>query len=387
MQRQGSTYFAFPQQAHHNAWLDVLRSLAIFLVLLRHGSGVAQGNPGEGFLANLLRNGWVGVDLFFVLSGYLIAAGLIRRSRRQEGSLVATSYFTDRILRIVPAYFAVLILCYLGFFPGFSPSASDPDRSLFAHLLFLQDYTGADINVVFWSLGVEEKFYLVAPLLVLGLARPRALSGCAALAACLLLVSPVCRAVAFEAMGASVDYGEFFRTLRSPFHMSIEGFVVGIFVAVLHSRGVVFPARHASLGLGLSALALLAWLGSHEFLLTITRFDAWVQPTALAALFGWMVWCAVSLGDRRPAFEPFFRVNARLSYALYLVHFPLLPLAAALAQDQGQGAFWAGYLALSYAAALVLHFAIEKAFMQLKPSRSENGPRPSRFSETEAVPS
>lgn len=380
-------YLAFPVNAHRNAWLDVLRSLAIILVLLRHGSGIDAGGIREGVAASLFRNGWVGVDLFFVLSGYLITAGLLRRSSAEPRRFVPSRYFIDRILRIVPSYYAVLVLCVIGFFPGFMAAAPDLGKSFVAHLLFLQDYTGADINVVFWSLGLEEKFYILAPLLVIVLVRLRSFVSFAAFAAFLLLISPVSRGIAFEGLNADVTYSEFFQYLRSPFHMSLEGFVFGIIVALLQSRGIVLSARRASQGLGVGLIALVIWICSHEFLAHITRFDAWLQPTALAALFAWIVWCAVALGDRRPACEPFFRVNARLSYSLYLVHFPLLPLATSLGQDEGPAVFWFCYLGLSYVAALAVHFGVEKAFMQLKPGQPGPRPVPSAFPKTEAMPS
>jgi len=341
----------------------------------------------EGIFANLFRNGWVGVDLFFVLSGYLIAAGLIRRSGKDGFKVVTSRYFTDRVLRIVPAYYAVLVLCFLAMPHGSEPTGFNSGQSLFAHLLFLQDYTGSNINVVFWSLGVEEKFYIIAPLLVFGLARRRSLSACLVLAACLLLISPVARAVALDVQGTDLDYSEFFRTMRSPFHMSLDGFVIGIMIAVLSSRGLGLSAKHAACGLTFGAAVLLVWLGSHEFLAAITRFDAWLQPSALALLFGWMMWCALFLGGRKPACEPFFRVNARLSYALYLVHFPLIPLAAALAGEGASVAFWAWYLGLSYAAALIVHFGVEKAFMQLKSGRTGHGAGSASFARSEVVPS
>ena len=362
MQNARNRLFSFAQQASHNPWLDLLRTVAIGLVLLRHGSRYDGNGLSDGFVANLFRNGWVGVDLFFVLSGYLIAGGLIRRAGRSDG-LFPAGYFQSRILRIVPAYYAVLMLCVIGFFPG-GPDVSM--QSALAHLLFLQDYTGSNINVAFWSLGVEEKFYIIAPVIVLLLARQTRMANLLAFAAMLLLISPLSRGLTFEAIGDGIGYDAFFASLRSPFHMSFEGFVVGIMVAILRARGFAVPPSAALAGLGASALVLVVWLGSHEFLGAITRVDAWLVPSLLAVLFGAMVLCAASLSERALRFEPFFRVNARLSYALYLVHLPLLPLAFALSAKQHFLVFWASYLILSYALALVIHFSVERPFLILK---------------------
>src|SRR5690606_14660325 len=197
-----------------------------------------------------------------------------------------------------------------------------------------QDYTGSDINVAFWSLGVEEKFYIVAPAIVVLLLRQRSMSALAAFGVALLLISPLCRGLTSEAIGDRIGYDLFFAALRSPFHMSLEGFVIGIIVAVLRARGFAVTEPLALSGLSAGAVVLVMWLGSHEFLEAISRVDAWLVPTVLALLFGTMVFFAACLSDRALRFEPFFRVNARLSYTLYLAHLPLLPLAFSLSAQQ-----------------------------------------------------
>lgn len=384
MQNTGITYFSFGKQGNHNPWLDLLRSFAIFLVLLRHGARIEGQAPPDGFLDNIFLNGWIGVDLFFVLSGYLIANGLIRRFEIRS-TLWSTKYFIDRILRIVPAYYAVLLLCLLGFFPGFQIGSDAPEQSFIAHLLFLQDYTGSDINVVFWSLGVEEKFYILAPLLVLLLLKAKSAFHRASLGMLLLLVSPICRSLVFEASDQPISYEQFFSLARSPFHMSLEGFVVGIMVALLLSRDWSISKSTARTGLAISSGILLLLLGSQEFHANITAWDVWLQPTFFALLFGMMLLFAVSLGGEKLKFEPFFRANARLSYALYLVHFPLIPLALNISQNQPAFIFWISYLSLSYAAAIALHFSVEKPFLLLKSRTRRPDQHPAQFDVREAV--
>ena len=383
MQKDKPTLLSFPRLQGHNPWLDLLRTLAVLLVLLRHGTRHEASGLSGGVVANLFGNGWVGVDLFFVLSGYLIASGLIRRSEGND-RLFPKGYFRDRILRIVPAYYAMLGLCAVGFFPGSNPASAE---SFVAHLLFLQDYTGSDINVVFWSLGVEEKFYLLAPAIVLILSRQTRVRTFAAICFALLLISPLCRGLVFEASSQPIQYEAFFNEMRSPFHMSLEGFVVGIGVAILRANVIGLAQRWALAGLGGGMVALVACLGSHDFLGAITRADAWLVPTLLAILFGTMVFCAACLAECELRFEPFFRFNARLSYCLYLVHFPLLPLAIALSGEQDPVIFWLAYLVLSYVAALAIHFGVEKPFLMLKQSLSREGPRIARAKPVGAIPS
>jgi peptidoglycan/LPS O-acetylase OafA/YrhL len=234
----------------HNPWLDLLRATAIVLVLMRHGAreiGV-EGAP-VGF-RNLMLNGWVGVDLFFVLSGFLIARQLLREIGA-SGTLDLPRFLLRRGLRIVPAYAAVLALVVLGAFPLYAVNPDNLGLRTVYHLVFLQDYLPADINVVYWSLGVEEKFYLAAPLIVFAIAgaagaRYRAwllLGG-------LFLLAPALRAVTFAGLPLPLDYETFFRSLRSPFHACLEPLVLGVAIAVAEAH-LPRSARIGGLLLGL----------------------------------------------------------------------------------------------------------------------------------------
>lgn len=357
----------------HNPWLDLLRATAIVLVLVRHGAREIGVEGAPVSFRSLMLNGWVGVDLFFVLSGFLIARQLLREIGA-TGAVDLPRFLLRRGLRIVPAYVAVLALVVLGAFPLY---AVDPEnlglRTLY-HLLFLQDYLPADINVVFWSLGVEEKFYLAAPLLVFAIAGtagapPRTwllLGG-------LFLLAPALRSVAFTGLPSPLEYETFFRSLRSPFHASLEPLVLGVAIAVAEAH-LPRSARIGGLLLGFGAALMLAWLVSHEALAEITGFDAILQPSLIAMICGSMATGAVILGSTPLPGAAAVRALAVLSFALYLVHFPLLPLARALASQAPAAAFWATYLALSLAAALAVHLCVERPVLRWRDRQDPGRP-------------
>lgn len=363
-------YLSFPVIAHQNPWLDLLRSLAIILVLLRHAE---QALPHSGaalgiFSHNFFTNGWVGVDLFLVLSGYLIANSL-SKTLSPTGQINMGRYLKSRAFRIIPAYVAVLFLVIAGAFPFYQTPSDVTGWTVLYHLLFLQDYLPSHINVVFWSLGVEEKFYLIAPLLIILLSTLRKWQAAAFILFCMLAISPISKLVTFNAFAGEMTYGVFFQTLRSPFHQTLEPLLIGVLVSVLERRSPIqLCAARARALLLFSAMILIVWLASHDFHAAFTPTDLIGQPLGLSALFGLMVFCALALADKAPIGTRLWRPVARLSYALYLVHYPLIPLclAAASTSSAPQLTFWAFFITLSFAAALALHFVIEKPFLLLK---------------------
>ena len=350
-----------------NPWLDLLRSIAIVLVLLRHGQRaifLGSGEP-QGVVQTIFMNGWIGVDLFFVLSGYLIARHLVRAGIG-SGQFDLARYLARRALRIVPAYYAVLLLVVAGAFPLYPVEPNLLGLRVAYHLLFLQDYLPSDINVVFWSLGVEEKFYLLAPVLVLALLRcSNRVRACLIV---LLFCLPIAaRTAVYLGLAEPLDYPTFWRLLRSPFHMTLEGLVAGVAIAVVEQAGILRLSRRAAALILVGAGGLLAtWLGSQDFMARIDATDAILQPPLIALLAAAMTLGAVGLAGTPMPCSGLFRTLSRLSYSLYLVHYPLIPLVMATAGSARMPGFWLCYLSLSLCAALALHLIVERPFLLLK---------------------
>ncbi|MBT6536612.1 MAG: acyltransferase, partial [Rhodospirillaceae bacterium] len=164
-------YLTFGRRADTIAALDGLRAMAILLVLGRHAVMPFRQDGGMAFeifgwqVATPLVNGWIGVDLFFVLSGFLISTGMIRR----QHDFRLGQYIARRALRIVPAYYAMLGIAASGLIPLYAVAPDMLGLRVFYHALFLQDYLPSGIVIAFWSLGVEEKFYIAAPFVLLPL--------------------------------------------------------------------------------------------------------------------------------------------------------------------------------------------------------------------------
>ena len=137
--------------------LDVLRGAAVLLVICHHYATVDQ---------SMLHIGGVGVELFFVLSGFLIS-GLLFSEIKETGAISMSRFFLRRGLKIYPAFYAFFLLTFV-----MTPPVQS--SQIWSELLFLQSYR-RHIWQHTWSLSVEEMFYVALPLLIVVLAKLRKL--------------------------------------------------------------------------------------------------------------------------------------------------------------------------------------------------------------------
>src|SRR5881397_4340025 len=144
--------------------LDLLRALAIIVVVIYHAALFGFKLPGR-----VDRFGWIGVDLFFVLSGYLIGGQLLAPLARDQRMNLGR-FFARRALRIMPAYFVVLAIYFL--LPS-SREYSEMSQPLWKFLLSVQniDLHGGTAFSHAWSLAVEDQFYLLLPLILILVSR------------------------------------------------------------------------------------------------------------------------------------------------------------------------------------------------------------------------
>ena len=139
--------------------LDVLRAWAILLVLGRHILWFPPSPRWDVFFVRLWHQcGWIGVDLFFVLSGYLVG-GLLFREFRERGIVSPWIFLVRRGFKIYPAFYAFLALSLLISYELGMTFPSWP-QGLVGELLFVQNYY-ASLWPQTWSLAVEEHFYLL----------------------------------------------------------------------------------------------------------------------------------------------------------------------------------------------------------------------------------
>lgn len=335
-----SDYAFFMRDQNRIAVLDGLRTLAIVLVLLRHCVKIFWPDVSQPFLpvlgydlGNVMINGWMGVDLFFVLSGFLIAGFLLDKlpETQSKGTVIGT-YAKRRIMRIVPAYFVVLTLCTLELFPYFR--VIDQDTPLWwqylYHLLFVQDYLGSQILVVFWSLAVEIKFYLIAPLLILGVMRLKNTKLQGGTLLLLWLACPLLRWLHLELLPTPIaDYETFFTDLRSLFHLCLDGLLMGVLIAWLwrneeHKAFFNHPVIANSCFVTGSAIIAFLLLSPPLVDLGPSLFEQISLMNLISLGFGLMMMGLLAgCAGHRLFCSKSFTFCALISYSLYLLHIPI----------------------------------------------------------------
>src|SRR6202012_5073692 len=166
----------------------------ILLVVAWHYIGIPAGP--SSILWNVFYLGHFGVDLFFVLSGFLIGSILIN-TRERPGYFRA--FYLRRAVRIWPLYFALVAIFLIGRIGGFAPHLFSSTVPAWTYLLLIQNFWMASLQTYgafwlagTWSLAIEEQFYLVFPLIV----RFLPLRHLPILLAALILICPILRIVA-----------------------------------------------------------------------------------------------------------------------------------------------------------------------------------------------
>jgi peptidoglycan/LPS O-acetylase OafA/YrhL len=219
--------------AHRIPSLDGLRALSIFLVLALHSLQRLEVNGPISYLWVGIFNGATGVFIFFVISGYLITS-LLLREHEKRGSISLRGFYFRRAMRILPplyVYVGVLLLLGLaGKLPIFK-------LDIISALFFFHDYALSLMWSLehFWSLSIEEQFYLIWPLLLLYcLRRPGAegRSKASKIAIAIILIAPLVRVVSFTLARHTVLHNSY------GFHFHADSLMFGCLLALVQGTPV-----------------------------------------------------------------------------------------------------------------------------------------------------
>jgi peptidoglycan/LPS O-acetylase OafA/YrhL len=370
--------------------LHGLRVLAIISVIQFHVTWILAGEHNIEIDPEWAESSYAvffGMDLFFMLSGFLIGSILLH-SLQTAGSQQLRRFYIRRIFRTFPSYYVVLATIVLTI--DLTPAQW---RHLPYEAAYLTDFLplGSDQTVMFWgwSLALEEQFYLTVPLLFVVLSNLRRDSYRVWLLAAVWASALVVRLTIYYLHRPWIDIDLYGALYFRP-HARYDTLVAGILLAVVHRRWGD-DIRHWLEAPFHRALIAVPSLGCFWVLLrpmTFAAYDlqffhlfAWGTLTTLM-YFGVLMLLLHSDGPIHRALSiPIFRSIATLGYGVYLVHMPVCdrwvaPLAQSLREREvPMGLVWpisvAAVTVLALAVGYVLHVLIEKPAFRLRARLSE----------------
>lgn len=304
--------------------LDHLRALAILLVFIFHYTILSKGEPS--WLATMSSFGWTGVDLFFVLSGFLIALPLFKAIGNSQPISLRT-FFIKRTLRILPVYWFTLLIYVL--FPFFREKESLP--SLLKFLTFTQNF-GLNIKThgTFshaWSLCVEEHFYILFPFLLLWMQGRKHKKIFIWILPVLFVAGIGLRYysyhhIYFPYLNDKLNWMYWYRAVYYPSYNRLDGILTGVGIAALYQFAPNFwltLSRYANL---IFVLGLFILTGAYFFCEDQSTPSASVWGFSIIAIsYGCMV--IASLCETCFLYRWQSKVSsfiAAISFSLYLTH-------------------------------------------------------------------
>lgn len=318
-------------QKGHVPALDGVRGLAILLVLFFHFMLIGGNTPAIRLIQKTWSFGWMGVDLFFVLSGFLITGILLdAKAKRPTASGYFKNFYARRTVRIFPLYYAFLIVFLLilpnvmsGFYDLYGrPPVGQWAFWTYTYNLFQGRHQGArefsHTMGVTWSLCIEEQFYLIWPTIV-WFARPRTLLK---ICAGLILMSMIARGIVWHQTQYLVFASQWSFCRMDPL-------AVGAAIAITARIAPAWLFNARKFAVHLIWLVPVLVVGWNAIVGTLVQSKVFLISgySALALMFGALLLMTITAGGRGPFVwffsNPLLRLFGRLSYAMYLFNQPI----------------------------------------------------------------
>ncbi|SHM46857.1 acyltransferase [Rhodanobacter sp. OK091] len=356
---------------HRLPGLDLLRAIAIVWVMLFHSFIVGGLGPDFAWLS---RYGWAGVDIFFVLSGFLIGTQVLRPLKRGE-PLSFGAFYGRRAWRILPA-FAVVLALYV-WFPGLREVPGlQPWWQFATFTLNLLTDTNNQAFSHAWSLCVEEHFYLVFPLLAWWLTRRSSTLGFISLCVAVVMLGVALRTTVWlHDVAMDPPRNWFLEDIYYPTWMRLDGLLMGIMLATLR---VYRPQAWTRLQ-ARSNMVLLGGIGVSCFALWLFRDRTGLLANALGwPLLSFGFGLLVFAGADRQSLLGRWRLPgagwlAGISYSLYLSHKIAFHVVSTTFGAQLQGHGMIAFMTYAVAVLMLgaaLHYLVERPCLRLRERRA-----------------
>ncbi|MDJ1485844.1 acyltransferase [Cytophagaceae bacterium YF14B1] len=350
--------------------LDHLRAAAIIMVFFYHYGRLF---PSPSWISTVSEFGWTGVDLFFVLSGYLIAYELFGQVKEQ-GTISFKRFFIKRAFRILPAYLLVTGIYFL--FPVTHERGTL--APLYKYLTFIQNI-GLDIlhQSTFshaWSLCIEEQFYLVLPIILYTLNRFRLWKKSVLLVVAVFIAGILVRTMAWKYVFSlpKDQIGKWYEFIYYPTYSRLDGLLAGVSIAAFGTFKpdlVVKVLTYKSYILLCAGIVLLA---AYFICTDQTSFSAsvWGFPL-VAAGYAFCVFYNLQVPQRKDGLlSKVLQQIAELSYAIYLTHKIVIHLTQQILSQTGiiadSNAMVLLCIGVSVITAYIVNRCVERPFLQVR---------------------
>lgn len=319
--------------------LDGVRGLAILLVILYHGMTMTRNHPLDRVLIDIAGSCWTGVDLFFLLSGFLIT-GILLDTKASPNFF--KNFYGRRFVRIFPLYYLSLVFLFYIYTPMFEPTNKD--------LRLLQDnqfwfwshlsnfwmaarggFPRAGYLNQYWSLAIEEQFYLIWPALVFFLDRKRLRFICIT---CFFAALGLRTALLLSGAGAVSTYVSFATRM--------DALTLGALIAILVREKDSIPAlvrnfRWIGYASGAGILAFILAFGGMKMSYAISPAGEGTLHTTLLMTIGFSLSALfaaaliVKIINAEPSSllvrvfsNPFLAQLGKYSYSIYILNYPIM---------------------------------------------------------------
>jgi len=351
--------------------LDHLRALAITFVFIYHYGHVF---PSPEWITGISKFGWTGVDLFFVLSGYLISSQLFAIIAKGKNISFKT-FFIKRFFRIIPAYLLVVAIYFC--FPA-SRERSAP-APLWKYLSFTQNI-GLDLRTQgtfshAWSLCIEEQFYLLLPLTLIALVYAKAIKKGIALLVTLFVLGMAARwyiydNVVLARFNEEDSWVNWYKWIYYPTYGRLDGLLTGVGIAALFQFRPMIKEKLTGYGNLLLAGSLVVLTVAYFLCINEDSFNASVFGFPLVSIgYGLLLMGAISPNCFLYRFKSGITARlAVLSYAIYLTHKIIIHLMQGQSGklNIAKNGVWMFLICTiaCVAAAYCMNFLIEKPFLK-----------------------
>jgi peptidoglycan/LPS O-acetylase OafA/YrhL len=311
-------------QSHRIPQLDGLRGLAILLVITFHYFGGLS----------IFSFGWTGVDLFFVISGFLITSRLLKN---RDTKNYIFDFFRNRVLRIFPLYYAVLLLFFLAVFflakPDHMKGLLFYKQHWLSFFIFLQNWTFIIYGLPhdsllqhFWTLAVEEQFYLVWPFLIYYAQKPKIKFNVSAIAVIFIIAIVFIRTMIYHHHVLDIRHDFYIFYFYNTF-CRLDSFIIGSLSYVLFVKQHILLKKIANGAIIISTSLICAGILFYKSSRPATPFFSTIGYTFLATGYAGILLNIITGQHtflRRFFMNRFLIFCGKISYGLYIFHWLVL---------------------------------------------------------------